>query len=94
MWRRYRDDGIIDFDTLSAEDDTQPGEPLIVPVMRAGRRLLPQQTLAEIRTRAERNLASLPEALRRLDKGVCLTVNVGAKLVQLAAAVDRRLANR
>ena len=94
VWRRYRDDGIIDFDTLSAEDDTQPGEPLIVPVMRAGRRLLPQQTLAEIRTRAERNLASLPEALRRLDKGVSLTVNVGEKLVQLAAAVDRRLANR
>ena len=94
VWRRYCEDGVMDADTLSLEDDAQPGEPLIVPVMRAGRRVAPKQGLASIRARAERNLASLPEALRRLDSGASLTVEVGEKLVQLAAEVDRRLADR
>jgi nicotinate phosphoribosyltransferase len=94
VWRRYGEDGVMDADTLSLEDDAQPGEPLIVPVMRAGRRVAPKQGLASIRARAERNLASLPEALRRLDSGASLTVEVGEKLVQLAAEVDRRLADR
>ena len=54
-------------DVLSLEDDRQPGEPLIQPVMQGGRRLAPSPTLAEIRARAARELARLPEPLRQLD---------------------------
>jgi nicotinate phosphoribosyltransferase len=93
VWRRYRGDGVIDADTLSLEDDTQPGERLIEPVMRAGRSLSPKPSFASIRALAERNLACLPEALRKLEKGTAFTVRVAEKLVQLAADVDRRLAD-
>ena len=37
VWRRYRPDGRMAGDILSMESDPQPGEPLIQPVMRAGR---------------------------------------------------------
>ena len=39
-------------DILSLESDKQAGEPLIVPVMRGGKRLAPSPTLAQIRERA------------------------------------------
>ncbi len=35
VWRAYDADGRMRGDILSLETDTQPGEPLIVPVMRA-----------------------------------------------------------
>ncbi|MFY9317618.1 MAG: hypothetical protein WAO95_18920 [Burkholderiales bacterium] len=94
VWRRYGDDGRMAADTLSVESDTQPGEPLIVPVMRAGRRLAPAPSLADIRARAARNLLQLPEPLRRLQGGVQYPVQVAAALVQLAAEVDRRIARQ
>jgi nicotinate phosphoribosyltransferase len=94
VWRRCGDDGRMAADTLSLESDTQPGEPLIVPVMRAGRRLAPAPSLAEIRARAARNLLQLPEPLRRLDSGAQYPVQVAAALVQLAAEVDRRIARQ
>jgi nicotinate phosphoribosyltransferase len=81
-------------DTLSIEEDNLIGEPLLLPVMRDGRRLAPHPTLADIRTRVERNLARLPERLRRLEPGVIYEVEVAGALVALADACDRRVAER
>jgi nicotinate phosphoribosyltransferase len=92
VWRRYGADGRMIGDVLSLEDDRQPGEPLIRPVMQAGRRLAASPTLAEIRARAAHDLERLPEGLRGLTPGTSYPVEVADALVRLASEVDRRLA--
>jgi len=74
------------------EDDAQAGEPLLVPVMREGKRLQPSNPLSEIRARAERDLERLPAALRALDLDAHYRVAVADALVRLAAEVDERIA--
>ena len=49
VWRRYGPDGRMAGDTLSVGDDDQRGEPLIHPVVRAGKRVARSPTLGEIR---------------------------------------------
>jgi len=92
VWRRLGPDGRMAGDTISLEEDRQPGAPLLVPVMREGRRLTPAATLAEVRARVGGELERLPEALRRLAGTEAYAVVVGEALTQLAADVDRRLA--
>jgi nicotinic acid phosphoribosyltransferase len=94
VWRHYGPDGRIARDVLSVEGDNQMGEPLIQPVMKGGRRLAPQPTLAEIRATAARDLERLPEPLRRLEPGASCPVEVADALVRLADEVDRRLAQQ
>ncbi len=67
VWRAYDSDGRMRGDILSVETDKQSGETVIQPVMRAGKRVGPAPTLAQIRERAARELARLPEPLRRLE---------------------------
>jgi nicotinate phosphoribosyltransferase len=94
VWRRVGPDGRMAGDVLSLEDDRQPGEPLIVPVMRGGRRLASSPSLADVRARTARNLAGLPEPLRRLEAGASYPVAVAEALARRAAEVDRRLVER
>jgi nicotinate phosphoribosyltransferase len=94
VWRRYGADGRMAGDVLSLESDQQDGEPLIQLVMRGGRRIAPSPTLAESRARAARDLARLPEPLRRLEPGTPYPVEVAPALVRLASEVDSRLAPR
>jgi nicotinate phosphoribosyltransferase len=79
-------------DVLSLENDTQQGDPLIVPVMRAGKRLGAAPGLAQIRARAAGELARLPEPLRRLERGFDYPVQVADALITLAREADRALA--
>jgi nicotinate phosphoribosyltransferase len=88
--RRYAGDRRMREDVLTLEDDPQEGEPLLQPVMRAGRRLAPAPSLADSRTRAAAQLASLPDRLRRLEGGERYPVHVAPALQALAAAVDAR----
>ena len=55
-------------DTLTLEEDPQEGEALLVPVMRGGRRLDAPVPLDAIRARVRRELARLPDGLRRLSR--------------------------
>jgi nicotinate phosphoribosyltransferase len=66
VWREIKGDTMFG-DIVSVETDTQPGEPLIVPVMKAGKRLAPAESIEIIRTRAARELSRLPESLRKLE---------------------------
>jgi nicotinate phosphoribosyltransferase len=90
VWRRYESNQMAG-DVLSIESDVQLGEPLLQPVMRQGRRLGAQPAVAECRARAAAELARLPEGLRRLEPAA-YPVKVAPALSELAAAVDRRLA--
>ena len=49
VWRGFGDDGRMTGDVLALLDDRQAGEPLLIPVMRHGRRLATPPTLADIR---------------------------------------------
>jgi len=91
VWRRYAADGCFAGDTLSVEDDDQRGEPLIHPVMQAGKRVASSPTLDDIRAHATRELRLLPAPLRELKPGATYPVRVGQALVDLTAQFDRRL---
>ncbi len=91
VWRRYDRKGGMAGDTLSVEGDRQAGDPLLQLVMQNGRRSGPAPSLADIRAHATRELARLPEPLRRLDPKASYPVEVADALVQLAAQVDARL---
>ena len=93
VWRRYGPDGRMRRDIVLVERDDQGGEPLIELVMKGGRRLTPQPTLAEIRAGAARDLERLPDPLRRLEPGASYPVEVADALKRLAAEVDRHLAD-
>jgi len=60
-----------------------------VPVMRKGKRIAAAPTLGQIRERSTRELARLPDALRRLEKAEDYAVRVSDKLKALAAQVDK-----
>jgi nicotinate phosphoribosyltransferase len=89
VWRRYGPDDCMAGDTLSVENDVQDGEMLIHRVMQGGKRVLPSQTLEEIRTRAARELQLLPTPLRELKPGAAYPVRIGEALVDAAAEFDR-----
>jgi nicotinate phosphoribosyltransferase len=91
VWRKYDAAGRMCGDVLSLESDKQPGEPLLQLVMQGGRRVAPSPPLADIRTRAARDLAHLPEPLRRLEPGTFYQVEIGTALQHLAGEVDSRL---
>jgi nicotinate phosphoribosyltransferase len=90
VWRAYDADGRMRGDILSIENDMQPGEPLVVPVMRAGKRISPAPALAQIRERAARDLASLPQQLVRLEPGAPYPVKITDALTALAAQADAK----
>jgi nicotinate phosphoribosyltransferase len=92
VWRRYGPDGRMSGDVVSTEPDSQSGEKLLRLVMQNGRRIEAGATLAKSRARAARDLGRLPEPLRRLESGMAHPVEVAGALTNLAAEVDRRLA--
>jgi nicotinate phosphoribosyltransferase len=67
LWRQPGPDGLLGRDLLGLRGESLPGQPLLVPVMRQGRRLGPREPWREARRRFSEQLASLPEACRRLE---------------------------
>ncbi|HXV24158.1 MAG TPA: nicotinate phosphoribosyltransferase [Alphaproteobacteria bacterium] len=88
VWRRY-DNGTMVEDEILLDQEQGTGEPLLRPVMRAGRRLEPAATLDLIRSHAAAQLSTLPAALARLEPGN-YPVYVSEEIRALAAACDRR----
>ena len=90
VYRHYDAPGRLEHDVVTVESVTQPGEPLLVPVMKNGRRLHAAETLDLARNRAAAQLASLPERLRSLETSeVPYRVEIAPALRRLAAEVDR-----
>ncbi|MCX7961473.1 MAG: nicotinate phosphoribosyltransferase [Burkholderiales bacterium] len=82
VYRHYDADGAFARDVVTVVGDSQPGEPLLAPVMREGERL-PQPDLAEARAHCLSQLARLPKAL-------AYPVEIAPALAALAEEVDRR----
>jgi len=91
VWRRFGPDGRMAGDVVSVETDAHPGEPLLKPVMRGGRRIVPSPPLAEVRAHTARELERLPEPMRRLEPDTAYPVSIAPALERLAEEVDRRM---
>jgi nicotinate phosphoribosyltransferase len=91
VWRRFDAAGRFAGDRLGLEDDRElAGTPLIVQVMRGGRRVSPAEGLQDIRERVADGLSRLPGPLRRVDADASYDVAIAPSLERLAAEVDRR----
>ncbi len=87
---RHLRESVFDHDVVSVEGDAQAGNPLLVPVMRNGRRLHAREGLPAIRERAAAQLASLPGRLKGLESAAKpYRVTISPALRRLAAKVDR-----
>lgn len=84
VWRRYDTAGRMSGDVIVLEGETAEGEPLLVPVMRAGRRTSAAEPLTVSRARAAAQLEQLPEALRSLDSALPYPVAFSTGLQKLA----------
>ncbi len=85
--RRYVD-GKMAGDVIHLEGERFEGEPLLVPVMLGGRRVLPKEPLSRIRTRTLAGLARLPDHLRALETTPPYPVTVAESIEKLVHEVD------
>jgi len=92
VWRRYDGAGRMSSDMVSLDMDLHEGEPLIDCVMKNGLRIAEPPSLTQIRERAARDLARLPEPLASLDPAGTYPVEITGLLRQAADEVDRRVA--
>jgi nicotinate phosphoribosyltransferase len=89
VYRHYAADGTLDHDVVALEGDSQPGTPLLIPVMRAGRRLAAAEPLAVARERAAREMARLPPQLKSLEPAPApYRVDIAPGLRALAEELD------
>ena len=75
---------------VAREATNSRARPLVVPVMRAGKRIAPAPTLAQIRERAAADLKRLAGPLARLESGFEYPVNVAQALSALAKQIDAK----
>lgn len=92
VWRSFDGGGRMSGDVLTIEGDRPPGQGLLQPAMRGGRRVSDPVSLDECRRRAAQELRRLPDPFRGLDPGPPYPVTVAPALRQLAEQVDARLA--
>ncbi len=89
VYRRFDGKGKMLEDCVAVEGDTQPGEPLLLPVMRKGKRVSEVESLEVIRARVKDSLASLPKELCGVDKAPRpYPVKISDSLRALAAKTD------
>jgi nicotinate phosphoribosyltransferase len=93
IYRRRDAHGMMLGDTVTTLADVLPGEPLLVPVMRSGKRVAPPEPLDRIRQRVADQLVGLPPALRALDAVPPYAVTVSPALRALAEHVDETREN-
>ncbi|NGZ59339.1 MAG: nicotinate phosphoribosyltransferase, partial [Nitrospira sp. LK265] len=91
VYRYLADNGRLDHDIVTMNNDQLSGKPLLQLVMKNGCRLAPSPGLAELRRHAAAQLRQLPEALRALETAPAYDVRISSALRSLAQTVDRRL---
>jgi nicotinate phosphoribosyltransferase len=89
VWRSKGAKGRISGDIVTLDSDPQPGESLIVQVMKGGERIGTSRSLDDIRKRAASELARLPDDLRSLEPADAYPVEISDALQKLGHAVKR-----
>ncbi len=67
IWRSFGEGGRMARDLVAPANVLREGRPLLAPVLRAGKRIAPPPTLAELRELARENLATLPDRVAALE---------------------------
>lgn len=88
VYRRSGSDGRFQGDLITLESDPGDGEPLLVPAMRGGRRVLAGEDLARMRARCAEQVGRLPPGVRLLRDPAPYPVRVSESLTALAAELD------
>lgn len=88
VFRSYDAGGRIRTDLLSVAEAQEPGRPLLIPVMRNGRRVGTLPDLTAIRSRTAAELASLPEPVRDLTHHATIETVISPELEALAEQAD------
>ncbi|MDR3402047.1 MAG: nicotinate phosphoribosyltransferase [Chthoniobacter sp.] len=91
VWRTFDSSGCMAGDVLALETEPPCGKPLLLPVMRNGRRVAVPEKLPVARRRTAEELAHLPERLRSLDHVPPFEVSVSAALGALASSMDAEI---
>jgi len=84
VYRRHAPDGHFGEDVVALGSETVAGEPLLVPVIRAGELSRARPPLADIRGRARAQIDALPPGVRRLDDADPYPVRITPALRELA----------
>ncbi|GIL06207.1 MAG: nicotinate phosphoribosyltransferase pncB2 [Betaproteobacteria bacterium] len=87
VFRRAADDRYAG-DTVALADEPIDGKPLLVPVMRAGHRVAPPESLDAIRARLRSEVDALPTALTQLAIAPPYPVEISPAIRALAAQLD------
>ena len=89
VYRHFAADGTPDHDVVALEGEAQPGTPLLLPVMRSGRRVAAPEALAGMRARAAAELSRLPPQLKSLEPAPApYRVEIAPRLRALAQELD------
>lgn len=92
IYREIDDRGEYAGDVIALEEEHMPGEPLLVPVIREGRRLSPVAPLTELQKRCQSQIERLPAALRALTAPArAYPVRHSARLEALLEEVRERI---
>src|SRR5690606_41403500 len=84
VYRRYGADGRIERDVVTLVAEPRDGEPLLVPVLRRGQPVRALPDLAGAREHRARSRATVPAALRSLDRPAAFAVEIDASVTRLA----------
>ena len=80
VYRSFDRGGYMIGDVLTLGEDRQDGDPLLIPMLRSGKRLDPPKPLSALRERAAGQLACLPDRLRTFDRAAPFEVKVADAL--------------
>jgi nicotinate phosphoribosyltransferase len=84
---RSAEGGVLRGDTIALRGESLPGEALLVPVMRGGRRTGPPEALASVRERCREELARLPASHKDLLEPAEFPVHLSGALRESQARV-------
>lgn len=89
---RFKDKkGTYQKDILGLEHERLTGEALLKEVIRGGKRVCKNPSLKDIRLSVSRNLAALPDLLKKLEQAPAYRVDISPKLKALTAEVSRKI---
>jgi nicotinate phosphoribosyltransferase len=89
VFRQSAADGTFAFDLIARATEWQPGEPLLVPMLKDGQLVRPLPRLEEIRSRCEEQRRRLPSLLHKLEKQPAYPVRISEALEAEARRLER-----
>lgn len=79
-------------DKIALEDEQlDGGEPLLIEVMRGGRRIVPAEPVAALRERCVKNLSRLPQRCKQIHRSAIYPVRYSKRLTALQREVRQRI---